>query len=102
MILSKTLKYVVLSGLQSVKRPHFHPKNSDEKFETLENFFKTSNVAKIPLDEIFIAPNGISATNHEMSHRLVQNLYNMFKMLHFRRHFHQKKKKKKIVSYLFY
>jgi hypothetical protein len=25
-------------------------KNSDEKFETLEFFFKTSNAAKIPLD----------------------------------------------------
>jgi hypothetical protein len=80
MILSKTLKYVVLSGLQSVKRPHFHPKNSDEKFETLENFpetlenfFKTSNGKKISLDEIFIAPNRIFAVNHAMLHRLAHN-----------------------------
>jgi hypothetical protein len=46
-------------------------KNSDEKFETLEFFFKTSNAAKIPLDEIFVAPNRIFAVNHAMSHRLV-------------------------------
>jgi hypothetical protein len=64
---SENIEHIVCyGGLPQLKRPHFRLKNSDENFktlefffETLENFFETSNEKKIPLDEIFAAPNGM-------------------------------------------